>query len=72
MKVWLHDESSEHPTATHDSTHEYLPVSALGEVGVLGYVGQSMEQVDAIAEKRGYVARDEVGDSARHRTFGRR
>lgn len=60
MKVWLHDESDEHPTATHDSTHEYIDVKELQRVGVLGFVGQSMQQVDAIAEERGYVARDEV------------
>lgn len=60
MKVWLHDESSEHPTAAHDSTHEYLDVARLAEVGVLGFVGQSMQEVDAIASERGYVARDEV------------
>lgn len=62
MKVYYHDESDEHPTATHDSTHEYLSLDQLGEIGVLGFPGQSMDQVDGIANERGYVARDEVRD----------
>ena len=60
MKVWYHDESDEHCTAAHNSTGEFLTLEELKKVGVLGYVGQSMEQVDAIAKERGYVARDEV------------
>ncbi|KAL7009923.1 1,2-dihydroxy-3-keto-5-methylthiopentene dioxygenase [Cystobasidiomycetes sp. EMM_F5] len=60
MKVYYHDESSEHPTATHDSTGEYLSLDDLAHIGVLGFTGQDLSQVDAIAEQRGYVARDEI------------
>lgn len=64
MKFWYHDESDEHPTASHDGTGEYLTLQDLNQVGVLGYEQQSMAQVDEIAKERGYVARDEVGTSA--------
>lgn len=61
MKVYYHDESDEHPTADHDSTKEYLDLDALKAIHVLGFVNQCMEDVDKLAEERGYVARDEVG-----------
>ena len=60
MRIYYHDESDAHPTATHDSTGEYLGLDELKRIGVLGYTGQGIEQVDAIAQERGYVARDEV------------
>lgn len=60
MRAYYHDESDEHPTARHDSTGEYLDVEALKQVGVLAFVNQSLDTVDAIAKQRGYVARDEV------------
>jgi len=60
MKVYYHDESEAHPTADHDSTHEYLDLEALKAIHVLGFVNQSMEEVDKLAEERGYVARDEI------------
>ncbi|TBU37466.1 Acireductone dioxygenase [Dichomitus squalens] len=60
MRAYYHDESNEHPTARHDSTGEYLDLNALKEVGVLAFVNQSLENVDAIALERGYVARDEI------------
>lgn len=60
MRIYYHDESDAHPTATHDSTGEYLGLDELKHIGVLGYTGQSIEQVDGIAQERGYVARDEV------------
>ena len=60
MRAYYHDESDEHPTAPHDSTGEYIDLNALKEVGVLAFVNQDLESVDAIALERGYVARDEV------------
>lgn len=60
MKVWLHDESDAHPTAPHDSG-EHLSLEELAKVGVLGFVNQSLDDVNKIASERGYVARDEVG-----------
>ena len=60
MKVYYHDETEAHPTAAHDTTGEHLQVQDLKRIGVLGYVGLSMEDVDKIAADRGYVARDEV------------
>lgn len=60
MKVYYHDESDAHPTAAHDSTGEYLEVTDLERVGVLGLVGQSMDQINKLAKDRGYSARDEV------------
>ena len=60
MRAYYHDESNEHPTARHDSTGEYLDVEALKQVGVLAFVNQNPDTVDAIAKQRGYVARDEV------------
>lgn len=66
MRVYYHDESDAHPTAAHDSTGEYLGLDELRRIGVLGYTGQGIEQVDAIAHERGYVARDEVRPSPPH------
>ena len=63
MRIYYHDESDAHPTAAHDSTGEYLGLDELKRIGVLGYTGQDIEQVDAIATERGYVARDEVRPS---------
>ncbi|KAM5539327.1 hypothetical protein V8D89_007018 [Ganoderma adspersum] len=60
MRAYYHDESDEHPTARHDSTGEYLDVEALKQVGVLAFVNQNADTVDAIAKERGYVARDEI------------
>lgn len=59
MKVWIHDESDAHPTAPHDSG-EHLSLEELSKVGVLGFVNQSLDDVNRIANERGYVARDEV------------
>lgn len=60
MKVWLHDESDAHPTAPHDSTNEPVSLDELKTIGVLGFVNQSLDDVNKIASDRGYVARDEV------------
>ena len=59
MKVWIHDESDAHPTAPHDSG-EHLSLEELAKVGVLGFINQSLDDVNKIADERGYVARDEV------------
>jgi 1,2-dihydroxy-3-keto-5-methylthiopentene dioxygenase len=64
MKVYYHDESNEHPTAAHDTTGEYLGLEDLKQIGVLGFSGFNLDQVNAIAKERGYVARDEVHISA--------
>ncbi len=66
MRAYYHDESDADPTARHDSTGEFLDIEALKQVGVLAFVNQSPDTVDAIAKERGYVARDEV--RMRHRT----
>nr|VWO96374.1 Elongator complex protein 3 (EC [Ganoderma boninense] len=60
MRAYYHDESDEHPTAPHDSTGEYLDVEALKQVGVLAFLNQNPDTVDAIAKERGYVSRDEI------------
>lgn len=60
MRAYYHDNlDSQDKREDHDSGEE-LPLSKLKDIGVLAYHFDDMEDVNAIAKERHYVARDEI------------